>query len=148
MFGAGDAAPTGAKERRHGLKTKADGVARGLQAAAWRRRGRRGQAQRYHQAYRDSKTRPPWRRDHSYQRQRVPQGSGIPAAACQGVCTQRLKRSGMAWTLAGGQGILALRVLRLRGVWEAVHPRYWASKPRPVACGDTGKVTQHRPRAA
>jgi hypothetical protein len=150
IFGAGDAAPTGAKAMRHVLKTQADGGARVLKAAAAlrRRRGLRGQAKLYHQAYRYIKTRTPWLRSHSYQRQRLPRGSGITEAACKVVFTQRLKRSGMSWTIAGGQGILDLRVLRLSGVWEAVHQRYWDSKPLPVACGDTGKVTQHRPLAA
>jgi hypothetical protein len=150
IFGAGDAAQTWAKEMRHVLKTKADGVARVLKSASAlrRRRGLRGQAKLYHQAYRYIKTRTPWMRYHSYQRQRLPRGSGLTEAACKVVFTQRLKRSGMSWTIAGGQVILDLRVIRLSGVWDAVHRRYVASKPLPVACGDTGKVTQHRPLAA
>src|SRR5215217_5864651 len=150
IFGAGDEAQNWAKEMRHVLKTKADGVTRVLKSAsAWRRRrGLRGQATLSHQAYRYIKTRTQWMRYHSDQRQRLPRGSGITEAACKVVFTQRLKRSGMAWTIAGGQGILDLRVIRLSGVWDAVHQRYLASKPLPVACGDTGKVAQHRPLAA
>ena len=108
------------------LKTKADGVARGLKSAsAWRRRrGLRGQAKLYHQAYCYIKTRTPWMRYHSYQRQRLPRGSGITEAACKVVFTQRLKRSGTSWTIAGGQVSLDLRVIRLSGVWDAVHQRY------------------------
>jgi len=150
IFGAGDEAQNWAKEMRHVLKTKADGVTRVLKSAsAWRRRrGLHGQATLSHQAYRYIKTRTQWMRYHSDQRQRLPRGSGITEAACKVVFTQRLKRSGMAWTIAGGQGILDLRVIRLSGVWDAVHQRYLASKPLPVACGDTGKVAQHRPLAA
>jgi hypothetical protein len=150
IFGAGDEAQNWAKEMRHVLKTKADGVTRVLKSAAAlrRRRGLRGQAKLYHQAYRYIKTRTQWMRYHSYQRQRLPRGSGITEAACKVVFTQRLKRSGMSWTIAGGQVILDLRVIRLSGVWDAVHQRYLASKPLPVACGDTGKVAQHRPLAA
>src|SRR5215467_607825 len=150
IFGAGDEAQNWAKEMRHVLKTKADGVARVLKSASAlrRRRGLRGQAKLYHQAYRYLKTRTPWMRYHSYQRQRLPRGSGITEAACKVVFTQRLKRSGMSWTIAGGQVILDLRVIRLSGVWNEVHQRYLASKPLPVACGDTGKLPLQQPLAA
>jgi len=150
IFGAGDAAQTWAKEMRHVLKTKADGAARLLQSASALRRcrGLRGQAKLYHQAYRYLKTRTPWMRYHSYERQRLPRGSGITEAACKVVFTQRLKRSGMSWTIAGGQVILDLRVIRLSHVWHEVHQRYLASKPLPVICGDTGKIAQQQPLAA
>ena len=119
-----------------------------LKSASALRRGLRGQAKLYHQASRYIKTRTQWMRYHSYQRQRLPRGSGITEAACKVVFTPRLKRSGMSWTIVGGQVILDLRVIRLSDVWDAVHHRYLASKPLPVACGDTGKVAQHRPLAA
>ena len=132
------------------LKTKADGAARVLKSASALRRcrGLRGQAKLYNQAYRYIKTRTQWMRYQSYQRQKLPRGSGITEAACKVVFTQRLKRSGMSWTIAGGQVILDLRVLRLSHVWDEAHLRYLASKPLPVACGDTGKVAQHQPLAA
>ena len=150
IFGAGDAAQAWAKEMRHVLKTKADGAARVLKSASALRRcrGLRGQAQLYNQAYRYIKKRTQWMRYDSYKRQKLPRGSGITEAACKVVFTQRLKRSGMSWTIAGGQVILDLRVLRLSHVWEEVHQRYLASKPLPVACGDTGKLPQHQPLAA
>src|SRR5438270_337063 len=92
IFGVGDEAQNWAKEMRHGLKTKADGVTRVLKSASAlrRRRGLRGQAKLYHQAYRYIKTRTQWMRYHSYQRQRLPRGSGITEAACKVVFTQRL----------------------------------------------------------
>ena len=68
----------------------------------------------------------------SYRRQHLPIGSGITEAACKIVFTQRLKRSGMSWTISGGQIILNLRVIWLSGVWEDVHQRYLASKPLPA----------------
>ena len=150
LFGAGDEAQTWAREMRHMLKTKADGAARVLKSASAlrRRRGLHGQAKLYNQAYGYIKTRTQWMRYHSYQRQKLPRGSGITEAACKVVFTQRLKRSGMSWTIAGGQVILDLRVIRLSGVWNEVHQRYLASKPLPVACGDTGKLPQHQPLAA
>jgi succinate dehydrogenase flavin-adding protein (antitoxin of CptAB toxin-antitoxin module) len=150
LFGVGDEAQQWAKEMRHVLKTKADGAARMLKSASAlrRHRGLRGQAKLYQQAYRYIKTRTQWMRYHSYKCQKLPRGSGITEAACKVVFTQRLKRSGMSWTIAGGQVILDLRVLRLSHVWDEVHQRYLASKPLPVACRDTGKVAQHQPLAA
>ena len=132
------------------LKTKADGATRGLKSASAlrRRRGLRGQAKLYNQAYCYSKKRTQWRRYHSYQRQKFPRGSGITEAACKVIFTQRLKRSGMSWTVAGGQVILDLRVIRLSYGWDEVYQRYLASKPLPVACGDTGKLPQYQPLAA
>jgi hypothetical protein len=67
----------------------------------------------------------------SYRRQHLPMGSGITEAACEIVFTQRLKRSRMAWAIAGGQVILNLRVLWLSGLWADVHQRYLASQPLP-----------------
>ncbi len=150
IVGVGDEAQRWAKEMRHVLKTKADGAARVWQSASAlrRHRGLCGQATLSHQAYCDSKKRTPWMRDHSDQRQKRPRGSGMTEAACKVVLTQRLKRSGMSWTIAGGQVILDLRVLRLSHVWDEAPQRYLASKPLPVACGDTGNVTQHQPLAA
>lgn len=135
---------------RHVLKTKADGAARVLKSASAlrRHRGLCGQAKLYHQAYRYIQTRTQWMRYHSYKRQKLPRGSGITEAACKVVLTQRLKRSGMSWTIAGGQVILDLRVIRLSGVWNEAHQRYLASKPLPVTCVDMGKAAQHRPLAA
>ena len=150
IFGAGDEAQHGAKKRRHVLKTKADGAARVLKSASAlrRHRGLFGQAKLYDKAYRYIKKRTQWMRYHLYKRQGLPLGSGITEAACKIVFTQRLKRSGMSWTIAGGQVILDLRVIRLSGVWNKVHQRYLASKPLPVTCVDMGKAAQHQPLAA
>ena len=84
----------------------------------------------------------------SYRRQHLPIGSGITEAACKIVFTQRLKRSGMAWTREGGQVILDLRVIWLSGVWEAVHQRYLAAKPIPVTHVHMAKGTQPAQQAA
>jgi hypothetical protein len=64
IFGAGDEAQNWAKEMRHVLKPKVDGVARVLQSASALRRwrGLRGQAKLYNQAYRYIKTRTQWMR--------------------------------------------------------------------------------------
>ncbi len=141
IFGAGAEAQSWAKERRHGLKTKADGVSRVLKSASALRRSRGlcGQVKLYNSAYRYIKKRTQWMRYHLYKRQRLPLGSGITEAACKIVFTQRLKRSGMSWTIEGGQVILDLRVIKLSRVWQEVHQRYWASKPMPVIQPETAK---------
>jgi hypothetical protein len=150
IFGTGTEAQRWAKQMRHVLKTKADGVARVLKSASALRRGRglRGQGKAYDQAYAYIKKRTQWMQYRSYKRQQLPLGSGITEAACKIVFTQRLKRSGMSWTISGGQVILDLRVIRLSHVWEEVHQRYLASKPMPVAQVEVAKGPQHGQLAA
>jgi hypothetical protein len=55
---------------------------------------------------------------------KLPIGSGVTEAACKTVFTQRLKRSGMTWGIAGGQVIVDLRVLVLSGVWDRSYAAY------------------------
>ena len=150
IFGAGTAASHWAHEMRQTFKAKPDGVSRGLKSASALRRSRglRGQATLYHQAYRYLKTRTQWLSYHLYKRQKLPLGSGITEAACKIVFTQRFKRSGMSWTINGGQVILDLRVMKLSRGWEVVHQRYLASKPMPVASLETLKAAQRGPLAA
>jgi hypothetical protein len=54
----------------------------------------------------------------AYLRQHLPIASGVIEAACKTLVTQRLKRSGMAWTPAGGQAILTFRSLIQSGRWS------------------------------
>jgi hypothetical protein len=134
IFGSGIERQRWAKRMREQLKTRAHGVARGLQSAAALRhtRGFWGQAKVYEHAYAYLKKRSRWMRYQAYRREHLPIGSGITEAACKIVFTQRLKRSGMSWTREGGQVILDLRVIWLSGVWKAGHQRYLTSKPLPV----------------
>ncbi|HEY5865350.1 MAG TPA: hypothetical protein VI542_07325 [Candidatus Tectomicrobia bacterium] len=150
IFGPGTESQCWAKRMREQLKTRAAGVARVLQSAATlrHRRGLRGQTKVYEHAYAYLKKRSRWMCYQAYRREHLPIGSGITEAACKIVFTQRLKRSGMAWTRAGGQVILDLRVIWLSGVWEAVHQRYLASKPLPVPHGQMVKDTQPEQQAA
>ncbi len=54
-----------------------------------------------------------------YLRQHLPIASGVVEAACKTLVTHRLKRSGMAWTVAGGQAIvLTLRSLIQSERWS------------------------------
>lgn len=54
-----------------------------------------------------------------YLRQGLPIASGVVEAACKTLVTQRMKRSGMAWAEAGGQGILTLRSLIQSNRWSS-----------------------------
>lgn len=89
-----------------------NGVARVLPAAALRHhRGLGGQAKVYApvSAYLHKRSR--WMRFQSYRRQPWPIGNETTEVACKIVFAQRLKRSGMSWTISGGQGILELCVI-------------------------------------
>ncbi len=72
----------------------------------------------------------------AYQRQHLPIGSGVVEAACKTLVTQRLKGSGMAWTMAGGQAILTLRSLLQSGRWEQAWPLLAADFRQPVEIPD------------
>jgi hypothetical protein len=150
IFGPGTESQRWAKRMREQLKTRAHGVARVLQAAAALRhkRGLRGQAKGYEHAYAYLKKRRHWMCYQAYRREHLPIGSGITEAACKIVVTQRLKRSGMAWTIQGGQIILDLRVIWLSGIWDVAHQRYLASKPLPVAHAQLARGAQYAQQAA
>jgi hypothetical protein len=68
----------------------------------------------------------------AYQRPHLPIGSGVVEAACKTLVTQRLKGSGMAWTIAGGQAILTLRSLLQSGRWAQAWPLLAADFRHPV----------------
>lgn len=51
-------------------------------------------------------------------------GSGVIEAGCKTVIGQRLKQSGMQWTVDGANSIITLRCCLLSGEWED----YWASR--------------------
>jgi hypothetical protein len=53
-----------------------------------------------------------------YIRHGLPIASGVMEASCKTLVTQRLKQSGMSWTLAGGQAILTLRSLIQSDRWQ------------------------------
>jgi len=131
------------------LKTKPHAINRILHsAAAVRSRWIvLGQTAAYRKAY-------GYLRDHmahldytEYRRDHLPIGSGVTEAACKTVFSQRLKRSGMAWSEAGGQRIVDLRVIHLSGVWSQVHQSYLQSKMLPEERTQKGKATK-KPRKA
>jgi hypothetical protein len=49
----------------------------------------------------------------------LPIASGVMEASCKTLVTQRFKRSGMAWTIVGGQAILSLRSLIQSERWAS-----------------------------
>lgn len=52
-----------------------------------------------------------------YQRKGLPIGSGVVEATCKTLVTHRMKRSGMRWSIPGGQAILTLRGLIQSDRW-------------------------------
>ena len=47
-------------------------------------------------------------------------GSGVVEASCKTVVGQRLKQSGMHWTVSGADAIIALRCREASSTWEAI----------------------------
>jgi hypothetical protein len=112
------------------LKEK-DGVKRVLQAATYQEQtlGLSGRRQRlYQEGYGYLRRHGKWLRYQEYRRVGLPIGSGVTEAACKTVFTQRLKRSGMRWEVAGGQVVVSLRVVRLSGIWEATIAKWLGSQ--------------------
>jgi hypothetical protein len=63
-----------------------------------------------------------------FRRQKLFVGSGVIEAACKTIIAQRLKQSGMFWTLRGANAIIALRCCRFNREFED----HWSSR-RPAA---------------
>ena len=132
------------------LKTKPRAIYRILHSAAAIRSRRlvSGRSKAYRDAY-------GYLRDHirhldyvCYRRNHLPIGSGVTEAACKTVFSQRLKRSGMAWSVEGGQRIVDLRVIHLSGVWSGVHQSYLRSKKLPEGRTQEGKAMRKARNAA
>lgn len=51
-------------------------------------------------------------------------GSGVVEASCKTIIGQRLKQSGMRWTVRGANAIIALRCAELSGRWE----EFWEAR--------------------
>ncbi len=79
----------------------------------------------------------------------LPIASGVMEASCKTLVTQRLKRSGMTWTTAGGQAILTLRSFlqseRWAAAWSLLHANF--RKPVKVLHPSSTPVEQHAPLA-
>jgi hypothetical protein len=121
-----------ARKMRRWLKGKPRGIYRVLHSAAALRRRRiiasAAKREQYRAAYAYLRKRMRWLDYVGYRRDHLPIGSGVTEAACKTVFTQRLKQSGMTWTVEGGQWIVDLRVIHLSGVWSEVYQSYLGSK--------------------
>lgn len=131
IYGEGKEAFSWAKKMRHWLKTKPNGAYRVLHSAAAlkEKRGLRGPAKQFVDAYRYLRDRLPYLDYVDYCRRGLPIGSGVTEAACKTVFAYRFKQSGMKWSASGGQDILDLRLLRLSNVWQSACTEYLAAKP-------------------
>ena len=116
------------------LRTKPRGIYRVLHSAAALRRRRIVMDAAKRKQYRDASNYLRKRMRYldyvRYRDDHLPIGSGVTEAACKTVFTQRLKQSGMTWTVEGGQWIVDLRVIHLSGVWSEVYQSYLGSKER------------------
>jgi len=83
-----------------------------------------------------------------YRADHLPIGSGVTEAACKTVFSERLKRSGMGWSVEGGQRIVDLRVIRLSGVWSPVYRSYLQAKEFPESGTRGGSETDCSRKAA
>ena len=50
-----------------------------------------------------------------------PIGTGVVEGACRHLVKDRMQLSGMRWTVAGAEALLALRAVNENGDWEAFH---------------------------
>jgi hypothetical protein len=132
------------------LKEKPRAINRVLHSAAAIRSRRIvvGRTKAYRKAY-------GYLRDHirhldyvEYRRNHLPIGSGVTEAACKTLFSQRLKRSGMAWSEGGGRRIVDLRVIHLSGVWSQVHESYLQAKTLPERPTQEGKAKRTPKNAA
>src|SRR5436305_10269569 len=123
-----------ARKMCHWLKEKPRGIYRVLHSAAALRRRRMvvgAKREQYRAAYKYLRKRMRFLNDCEYRSLHLPIGSGVTEAAGKTVFTQRLKQSGMTWSLEGGQRIVDLRVLHLSGVWVEVYQTYLQAKILP-----------------
>jgi hypothetical protein len=132
LFSDARAGASWARKMGRWLKEKPRGIYRVLHSAAAIRRRRiivsAAKREQYRTAYAYLRKRMRWLDYSGYRRDHLPIGSGVTEAACKTVFTQRLKQSGMTWTVEGGRWVVDLRVIHLSGVWREVYQSYPGSK--------------------
>ena len=134
LFGESPRAWSWYRRMRHWLRDRRGGVANILRSASQhtnQRKLTRSRQREYGTAYRYLRRHARWMNYAACRKVRLPIGSGVTEAACKTVFTQRLKRSGMTWGIAGGQVIVDLRVLVLSGVWDRAYAVYLHAQPLP-----------------
>ncbi|MCA9233301.1 MAG: hypothetical protein KDA57_21835 [Planctomycetales bacterium] len=83
-----------------------------------------------------------WMQYADFSARHIPLGSGITEAACKTIFTQRFKQSGMRWSKAGADVILALRTVLLSGIWDNVYDKVLAQLDNelPETYGTTSEI--------
>jgi hypothetical protein len=134
IFGEGKEAFAWARKMRRWLKDKPSGAYRVLHSAAALKKKRKlhGSAKDYAEAYNYLLRRLRFLDYVDYRRRGLPIGSGITEAGCKIVFTQRFKQSGMGWSIAGGQKVLDLRLLRMSQVWNPARDAWLDAKTRII----------------
>jgi hypothetical protein len=82
-----------------------------------------------------------------YRRMGLPIGTGAVEGACRHLVKDRMERSGMRWTVEGGQAILTLRGIYVSDHWERFWSWYRASEAQRLY-GRTAGVKAPVVRAA
>lgn len=135
LFGDTKAGWAWFKKMRHWLRHRNRGVTQVLRSAVQRwnqlKRPSQQRTNLFDEGYRYLRKHMPWLAYSHYRRQGLSIGSGVTEAACKTVFTQRLKQSGMTWTVERGQVIVDLRVVLLSGVWPETHRAYVRSRSQP-----------------
>lgn len=111
------------------LKEDPAGANKILRAVRYRRDDASGNAKKtLSAALRYFRSMEPGMQYHAFAAQGLPIGSGVVEAACKTVVNERLKQSGMRWTIRGGQAILTLRSQmqsdRWEGAWQLLAKSY------------------------
>jgi hypothetical protein len=151
LFSDAKQAQSWARKMRRWLKTKPRGIHRVLHSAAAIRRRRimmGDKRKHYKSAYNYLRKRIRFLDYCEYRRNHLPIGSGVTEAACKTVFTQRMKQSGMTWSLAGGQWIVDLRVIQLSGLWPQAYQAYLQTKTLPEIGTQKGSARKEAKKAA
>jgi hypothetical protein len=106
------------KKYRSILKNDPDGSAKTIRAARYRRSiGKKDpEIEKEIKYLQHNQTRMNY---YEYKQKNLPIGSGVVEAACKNLIGARLKKSGMSWSIEGGQIVLNLRSLILSNRWES-----------------------------
>jgi hypothetical protein len=138
------------RKMRHWLRREKGGASNVLRSASQLSKTARITGERkkaFDKAYRYLRKYAPYMDYAGRSKKKLPIGSGVTEAACKTVFGERLKRSGMAWGIDGGQRIVNLRVLVLSDVWEASYLGYLRLQklPEVVSVGPNKRKTPRKP---
>jgi hypothetical protein len=120
LFKTSSEANTWFKKYRSILKNDPDGSAKAIRAARYRRSlvKKNPEIEKEIKYLQHNQKRMNY---YEYKQKHLPIGSGVVEAACKNLIGARLKKSGMSWSIEGGQIVLNLRSLILSNRWE----KFW-----------------------